>query len=137
MDLNILLVEDSLDDIEIAEIAFKQSDLEIELKIQRNGAAAIKYMESSLACPDLIILDWNLPLVSGSKVLSFLKGNDRFKKIPVIVLTTSKRIEDIDEAYASYCNGYTIKPLELEDTIELLKKIAVFFGRTTILPTRI
>lgn len=137
MDLNILLVEDSLDDIEIAEIAFEQSDLEIDLKIQKNGAAAIKYMEASVICPDLIILDWNLPLISGAKVLSYLKNHDRFKKIPVIVLTTSKRHEDVNEAYANSCNAYTIKPLELEETIDLLKAIAAFFSQSTVLSTKI
>lgn len=137
MDISILLIEDSLDDIEIAEIAFTQSDLEIELKIQKNGAAAIAYMVSLVHLPDLIILDWNLPLISGSKVLSFLKGDERFMRIPVIILTTSKRAEDIDEAYGNHCNAYTIKPLELEETINLLKTIATFFGKNTILPTRI
>jgi CheY-like chemotaxis protein len=137
MDLRILLVEDSLDDIEIAEIAFKQSGLKIGLEIKQNGAAAIDYMNSLLSLPDLIILDWNLPLISGAEVLCFLKQNNKLKKIPVIVLTTSKRHEDIDKAYSEYCNAYTIKPLELEDTIQLLKKIAIFFSQSTILPTRI
>jgi chemotaxis family two-component system response regulator Rcp1 len=137
MDISILLIEDSLDDIEIAEIAFTQSELDIELKIQKNGAAAIAYMKSLVHFPDLIILDWNLPLISGSQVLSFLKCHEQFRRIPVIILTTSRRTEDIDEAYANHCNAYAIKPLDLEETIDLLKKIATFFGKNTILPTRI
>jgi CheY-like chemotaxis protein len=130
---NVLLVEDSPDDAEIAKIAFEKTQLDINLEIVKNGRSAILRLQE-INQPDLVILDWNLPLVSGKEVLLFIKNTARIKRIPVVVLTTSKNTKDVTDAYDGHCNAYSVKPLNFDDTIELLSSIAVFYCRHTLLP---
>jgi CheY-like chemotaxis protein len=130
---SVLLVEDSPDDAEIAKIAFEKTELDISLEVVKTGRSAILRLQE-LSQPDLVILDWNLPLVSGKEVLLFVKSTARTKRIPVVVLTTSKNIKDITDAYDGHCNAYSVKPLEFDDTIELLSSIATFYCRHTLSP---
>ncbi len=132
---SILLIEDSVDDAEIAKIAFEGMEIEIELEVVKTGRSAILYLQKT-SQPDLIILDWNLPIISGREVLFFIKNNAKTKKTPVIVLTTSRNTNDVTDAYDGYCNAYTVKPLEFDDTIELLSSIVLFYCRYTLLPTK-
>ncbi|MGL5876768.1 MAG: response regulator [Xenococcaceae cyanobacterium] len=132
----ILLVEDSTDDTEIAKIAIEQSGLNTDLEVARTGRDAIMRIQRQPQ-PDLIILDWNLPIVSGKEVLWFAKNNVELRRIPVVILTTSKSAKDVIDAYDGYCNAYTVKPLELEDTISLLVSIAVFYCGQTLLSTKL
>lgn len=130
---SVLLVEDSPDDAEIAKIAFEKTQLDINLEVVKTGRSAILRLQE-VNQPDLVILDWNLPLVSGKEVLFFIKRTARIKRIPVVVLTTSKNTQDITDAYDGHCNAYTVKPLEFDDTIELLSSIANFYCRYTLSP---
>jgi CheY-like chemotaxis protein len=130
---SVLLVEDSLDDAEVAKIAFEKTELDISLEVVRTGRSAILRLQE-LNQPDLVILDWNLPLVSGKEVLLFIKNTARIKRIPVVILTTSKNTHDIIDAYDGHCNAYTVKPLEFDDTIELLNSILIFYCRHTLSP---
>lgn len=133
---SVLLIEDSIDDAEMAKIAFERSELEIELEVVNTGRSAVLRLREATQ-PDLIILDWNLPIVSGREVLFFVKNNARTKKTPVVILTTSKNIKDVTDAYDGYCNAYTVKPLEFDDTIELLISIVVFYCGHTLLPKKL
>lgn len=135
----ILLVEDSTDDAEIAKIAFDRSELDIDLEVVQTGRSAITHLQSlqNINQPDLVILDWNIPFGSGKEVLLFIKNTPKTRKIPVVILTTSKNIKDIDDAYDSHCNAYTVKPLEFDDTIKLLIDIAIFYCKQTLLPTHL
>lgn len=130
---SILLIEDSVDDAEMAKIAFERSELDIELEVIKTGRSAIVRLQKP-SQPDLIILDWNLPIISGREVLFFIKNNARTKKTPVVVLTTSRNTKDVTDAYDGYCNAYTVKPLEFDDTIDLLSSIVIFYCGHTLLP---
>ena len=130
---SVLLVEDSSDDAEMAKIAFERTELDIELEVVKTGRSAILRLQEANQ-PDLVILDWNLPIVSGKEVLLFIKNTAKIKRIPVVVLTTSRNTEDVSDAYDGFCNAYTVKPLEFDDTIELLHRIATFYCRYTFLP---
>jgi CheY-like chemotaxis protein len=130
---SVLLVEDSPDDAEIAKIAFEKTELNINLEVVKTGRSAILRLQEPNQ-PDLVILDWNLPLVSGKDVLRFIKNTARIKRIPVVILTTSKNTHDIIDAYDGHCNAYTVKPLEFDDTIDLLNNILMFYCRHTLLP---
>ena len=130
---NVLLIEDSVDDVEMAKIAFERSELDIELEVVKTGRSAIIRLQK-VKQPDLIILDWNLPIISGREVLFFIKNNERTKKTPVVILTTSRNTKDVTDAYDGYCNAYTVKPLEFDDTIDLLSRIVVFYCGHTLLP---
>ena len=130
---SVLLVEDSNDDAEMAKIAFEKTELDIELEVVKTGRLAILRLQQ-MNQPDLVILDWNIPIVPGKEVLLFIKNTTRIKRIPVVVLTTSRNTQDVTDAYDGFCNAYAVKPLEFDDTIELLHRIATFYCRYTFLP---
>jgi CheY-like chemotaxis protein len=135
----ILLVEDNEGDIVLTQIAFEACKLETELLIARNGQEAIDFLFQRgeyvhAKRPDLILLDINLPLFNGLEVLRQVKANSNLKKIPVIMLTTSSNLNDIDEAYRNHCNSYVKKSLEMSDFLDAIMKIEEFWLHVTTSP---
>lgn len=122
---SILLVEDRDEDIEFMHLAIKEiSEYKIFAEIARTGTEAIQYLEANTNRPDFIILDWNLPDMTGLDVLKNIKGNIKLRRIPVIILSTSKTKKHVDDAYNNYCHGYVQKPLEFD---ELVTKVRAIF----------
>jgi CheY-like chemotaxis protein len=135
----ILLVEDNEGDIVLTQIAFETCKLETELLIARNGKEAIDFLFQRgeyvhAKRPDLILLDINLPIFNGLEVLRQVKADSNLKKIPVIMLTTSSNLNDIDEAYRNHCNSYVKKPLEMSDFLDAIMKIEEFWLHVTTSP---
>jgi CheY-like chemotaxis protein len=130
---HVLLIEDSEMDEEIVVLALSEVKPKTRLTVKKDGSEALTYLSETKDFPNLILLDWNIPKVSGIKLLDFLK-NGELKKIPVVVFTTSKRGEDIDNAYERYCNAYSVKPIDMEDTIRRIKEIVLFFCQTAEQP---
>ncbi len=129
--IQILLVEDNEGDILLTEEALTDSKILVWLNVVRDGKEAIdylmqsgKYEEASL--PDLILLDVNLPKMNGHEVLRFIKGNDVFKHIPVIMLTTSSSEKDINLSYNNFANCYITKPVDVNDFLDVVKTIENF-----------
>lgn len=90
-----------------------------------NGNVGVATPESCLGCPDLILLDLNMPLKDGRQALREIKSNPSLRKVPTVVLTTSRDEDDIEECYQWGANSYIIKPSrysELLDVVESLKK---------------
>src|SRR5437016_1193666 len=118
----ILLVEDNPADIKITERALRESALPVQLIVARDGQEAVDYLEQKTAAPgteawrrpDLILLDLNLPRLSGQEVLRRVRSMATFRTVPVIVLTTSKREEDIQDVYAAGANTYFEKPADFD-----------------------
>jgi CheY-like chemotaxis protein len=132
--LEILVVEDNPADIRLMQEALKESRLTSTLHVARDGVEALKYFERNIEdesrrFPDLILLDLNLSGSHGFEVLSRLKSDPRLLRIPVIVLSSSARQEDILKSYDLHANCYIRKPVDLEPFVELIQSIENFWSR--------
>lgn len=137
--VHILLVEDNEGDILLTLEAFEESKLEKQVSVARNGLEALDFLHQKNSFidaqkPDLILLDINMPIVSGLEVLEEIKKDKNLKKIPVIMLTTSSNQKDIEKAYNNHCNSYLKKPLEMKEFMEAMLKIEEFWLQLTVLP---
>jgi len=139
--VDILLVEDNEGDIVLTTEALEESKIINTINIVRNGKEAIDYVFNEgnykhVSPPDLILLDVNLPLKSGHEVLTIIKGDERTKHIPVIMLTTSSSERDINLSYKNYVNCYITKPVELTDFFDAVTSIEQFWFNIVKLPVR-
>ncbi len=122
----ILLVEDNEDHIEHALDALDEGGLVKQVKVVRDGQAALDYIHhegeyadpQTAPRPGLILLDVKLPKIGGFEVLEILKSNDQYKRIPIIMLTTTGNQEDIDRGAELGANDYIIKPVEFDTFLE-------------------
>src|SRR5579872_1038766 len=116
--IKILLVEDNEGDILLTKDALEDCRIMNEVAIVRDGEAAIdffRHLKNKDGKPDLVLLDINLPKKSGIEVLVFLKTNENYKQIPVIMLTTSSSEKDVMLSYKNYANCYITKPIEVSE----------------------
>jgi len=128
---SILLVEDNLLDVDLTLRAFNKRKLVNPVIVARDGEEAMELIdawEAGQIPPALILLDLKLPKVNGLEVLERLKKHEQFKKIPVVMLTTSAEDSDIQTAYALGVNSYIIKPVSFDKFMEVAEKIEVYWG---------
>ena len=126
--LKILLIEDNL--IEIMKMKRTLSLLKLEHTIQeaKNGEEALKILEDKSNFPDLILLDLNMPKISGIEFLSILKNNDNIKHIPTVILTTSDNPKDLEECYKRGVSGYILKPLKYDDYVKKIEVVLSYWS---------
>ena len=127
----IFLVEDNPVDLDLTLRAFKLRKLANPIIVARDGEEALAMMYSCLKdnnLPIVILLDLKLPKINGLDVLKELKTNPSFKKIPVVILTTSADNTDIDTAYELGANSYIVKPVNFEKFIEVVEKIELYWN---------
>ena len=136
---NILLVDDNLGDARLVNEVMLESKFNIQLHIVHDGMEALdfifqkgKYVKA--VCPNLIILDLNLPKKDGREVLAEIKNNSVVNRIPVIILTASDSEDDILKAYDLHANCYITKPLDLEKFTRVLRLIDEFWLTIVQLP---
>jgi CheY-like chemotaxis protein len=142
--VHILLVEDSPTDVMLTREAMEQYKVLNPLDIVEDGVDAMdylrgrgKYAGKPVARPGLIILDLNLPRMSGREVLYELKQDPELRNIPVVVLTTSKSEEDVVKSYCLHANCYITKPVDFAKFIDVVRSINEFwFGVVTLPPVR-
>jgi CheY-like chemotaxis protein len=137
--LGVLLVEDDPGDVVIAKEALAASKLNSRLTVVRDGVEALKYLRREddyrdVVRPDLILLDLNLPKKSGHEVLAEVKSDPSLRRIPVVVLTTSGAVEDVDMSYDLHANVFVTKPVDFDHFTEVVKQIDDFFIRIASLP---
>ncbi len=135
----ILLIEDSLDEINFTKEAFSECNIRHNLHIVTNGADAIKFLKkeeqyANEPVPHLILLDLNLPKKNGIEVLKEIKSSEDLRLIPVVVLTTSNEEIDIIECYRNYANCFITKPMDLTKFMEIMNSIETFWLSTVKLP---
>ncbi len=128
----ILLVEDSLDDVALTKLAFREIDVAHHLHVVNDGQQAMAFLRregdnAEAPRPDLILLDFNMPIKDGREVLKEVKRDSDLRRIPIIVLTMSDSSMDRLFAYSQHANAYLVKPLELDDWIEMLRGISLFW----------
>ena len=138
--IDILMVEDSLDDIEITMEALKNTKINNNLVSVRDGVEAMALLRKEgeyedAARPDLILLDLNMPRMDGRQVLEQIKSDPDLQKIPVVVLTTSAAEEDVLKAYELHANCYITKPVGLEQFAKVVTSIEDFWFSVVRLPS--
>jgi CheY-like chemotaxis protein len=137
--INILLVEDSESDVRLTQEILTDSKIHNTLTIANNGAQAMDCLRNrgeyeDSARPDLILLDLNMPVKDGREVLAEIKQDVDLKRIPVVILTTSKAEEDIVRTYNLHANCYITKPVDLEQFVTVVKYIEDFWLAIVKLP---
>jgi len=138
--INILIVEDNAGDARLFEEVLKEGKILSSLYLVKDGLQAMDFLYhrgeyATSPCPDLIILDLNLPLKDGREVLAEIKGDTSLKKIPVIVMTTSQAEEDILKSYNLHANCYITKPIDLNQFIKVIRSIEEFWFTIVRLPS--
>ncbi|MGR3301901.1 MAG: response regulator [Candidatus Scalindua sp.] len=150
----ILIIEDDPDHADLMLDIFDTEDIESEVVLMQNGQEVIDYLQktysSDLAVQsdinggngrhshiDLIILDLNLPKISGMDVLKALKKNPRYCSIPVVILSTNSDENTILEAYKNGANGYVTKPMSYDEFVDKIKLLRKYWSDTNTLPLQI
>ena len=126
-EVEILLVEDSSADVELTLRALSQHNLANHVQVARDGAEAIEFLQGSNRSPKVVLLDLKLPKVSGLDVLRRIKDDERTKRIPVVVLTSSREEPDIAEAYRLGANSYIVKPVDFEDFVRAVSDAGLYW----------
>ena len=135
--IDILLVEDNPGDVRLTQEALKEGKIQNNLHVVNDGIEALEFLKTKRndgIRPDLILLDLNLPKMDGWEVLRVIKQSPAFKRIPVVVLSTSSAEKDIIESYNRYANCYITKPVDLEQFLTLVKTIEQFWFSVVRLP---
>jgi chemotaxis family two-component system response regulator Rcp1 len=137
--IEILLVEDNPGDVRLTKEALKEGKVYSNLHTVKDGVEAMEFLRKQgkykdVPRPDIILLDLNLPRKDGREVLEEIKSDDQLKRIPVVVLTTSKAEEDVLRTYNLHANCYVTKPVDLEKFMVVVKSIDVFWLTVVTLP---
>lgn len=137
--VEVLLVEDNPADVRLTQEALKDGRVLVNLTVASDGVEAIDILKragphTTKARPDLILLDLNLPRKNGREVLEEIKADDDLKRIPVIVMTTSKAEQDIYKAYNLNANCYVTKPVDLDEFLNVVRSIEDFWLTIVTLP---
>ncbi len=135
----ILLVEDNRGDVILTRRALKESKIINHLVVANNGEQALamllqegEYINTEL--PDLILLDLNLPKMKGHELLKIIKNTPELKRIPVLILSSSKAEQDVIKSYELHGNAYIPKPINLENFIIAMQKIEQFWFSLVLSP---
>ncbi len=136
---NILLVEDNPGDILLTKKAFKNANIKNEINVAEDGEQALDYLYKrngyeSATEPDLILLDLNMPRKDGREFLSDIKQDNQLRRIPVVVMTSSKAGRDVLEVYDLHANSYIVKPADLSSFSAIVAAIESFWFSVAVLP---
>lgn len=134
-EIEVLLVEDNMSDAEMTIRALKKNNLANKLEHVKDGAEALdfifatgKYSGRSVEnTPKVILLDLKMPKVNGMEVLQKIRADERTKKIPVVVLTSSSEDPDIQECYRLGANSYVVKPVQFDKFIKAIADIGLYW----------
>ena len=137
-----MLVEDDDNDVRITQRALKKGRLDNKISIARDGQEALDYLNhrppfddiEQFPDPGLILLDINLPKINGIDVLRAIKGDIRLRRIPVLMLTTSTRREDVAAAYAHGANGFICKPIEFARFVRAITDLNEYWTTLAQIP---
>ena len=139
--INVLLVEDNEDHIFLTRRALLSSGMPLSIHVVQDGDAAVDFVHQNGAHagaprPDLILLDIKLPGRDGFEVLEEIKNDNRFKSIPVVLLTSSAAEADVLRGYGLGTNSYVTKPVKIEEMMTKLQQIPGYWTQLNVLPPR-
>ncbi len=137
--VEILLVEDNPGDVRLTQEAMKEGKMRNNLSVARDGVEAMAFLRregqyADAPRPDVVLLDLNLPKKDGREVLAEIKADPELRRIPVVVLTSSKADEDIINSYDAHANCYVTKPGDLEQFMEVVRSVEGFWVQIVKLP---
>jgi len=140
--IRLLVVEDNEAYLYLIQRAFSsRDDVRWQLAIARDGEAAIKLLfeeeKADEPLPDLILLDWHLPKISGSALLRRIKEHEKLHRIPILVFSSSEAESDIHDAYDNHANGYITKPVGADVLAQIVETIEQFWTAVARLPKAI
>jgi two-component system response regulator len=128
---SILLVEDNPDDVTLTSRALTQNNISNEMIVATDGEEALRYLlpddPDAVPLPVLVLLDINLPKISGLDVLRGIRSHERTRYVPVVVLTTSSEERDIVESYQLGANGYVRKPVVFDDFLDAIRILGLYW----------
>ncbi|MDP9647856.1 MULTISPECIES: response regulator [Paraburkholderia] len=131
----ILLVEDNPNDIELTLIALEKTRLANPVVSLRDGEEALQYLrregqwaDRGAEIPAVILLDKKLPKVDGHEVLKTVRADEDLRRIPVVMLTSSREESDLLRSYDLGVNAYVVKPVQFEDFMDAIKDLGVFWA---------
>jgi two-component system, response regulator len=135
MALKILLVEDSLKDIELTKRALLKANVSNEIKVVEDGVEALKYFFGEDGCggcakdecPVVVLLDLKLPKIDGLEVLRRLRASEKTKRIPVVILTSSSEESDLIASYNLGANSFVRKPVKFADFAEAIRQLGLYW----------
>jgi len=133
--LTILLVEDNPDDVLLIKRAFQKAGVAHSLQVAAHGEEAMAYLTGSDGFSDrekhpfpaLVLLDLQLPRRSGHEVLAFMREQEDLRRLPVVVLTSSREPRDINRAYDLGANSYLVKPVSFENLLDMVRTLERFW----------
>ena len=139
----ILHVEDDPNDVLLIARAFRKAEVSAQLQVVNDGEKALHYLSGcnsfsqreQFPLPALVLLDLKLPRKSGIEVLEWIRAQNGLKRIPVVMLTSSKQPVDINRAYDLGVNGYLVKPVNFDGLVEMVKTIDSFWLRINEQPS--
>ena len=131
----ILLVEDNPDDVELTLRAFRKSNVANEVVVVRDGVEALEYLfatgryadRDSNALPQVVLLDLNLPRISGLEVLERVRAHAKAKLLPVVILTSSIEERDLVNGYSLGANSYVQKPVDFEQFTDSVRQLGLYW----------
>ena len=137
--IEILLVEDNPGDADLAREALEGSKFHNDLHVVDDGEKAMAFLRregpyADAPRPGLILLDLNLPRKDGRQVLAEIKADENLRRIPVVILTTSRAEEDIIKSYDLHANCFITKPIDLNQFLDVVKAIEDFWLSIVVLP---
>ncbi len=139
--LVILLVEDNPADVRLTREAFREGKIQNTLHVVQDGVEALAFLRrqgphTEAPRPDLILLDLNLPRKDGREVLAEIKDDPLLRRIPVVILTTSRSEADVLRTYDLHANCYVTKPVDLEQFFEVIRSVETFWLVAVTLPSQ-
>ncbi|MBF0303822.1 MAG: response regulator [Desulfamplus sp.] len=127
----VLLIEDNPSDIELTKRAFKKNNIVNEILVMEDGQEALDYLFNLSTSPEqmpvLTLLDMKLPRIDGLEVLNRIRSDKRTKRLPVVMLTSSKEEQDIAAAYDNGANSYIRKPVDFKQFVESIRTLGMYW----------
>lgn len=142
--ITMLLAEDDFDDRYLISEALDESGVENQLFIVENGEDLIDYLKNrgkyddreKYPRPGLILLDLNMPLMDGREALAEIKKDPELRRIPIVVLTTSQKEEDIQDTYEMGITGFITKPMTFSGLVDVMRSVGNYWFQSVTLPSQ-
>lgn len=132
---NILLIDDDINDVTLIKSALKESHFSNEIIVAEDGEVGLdllyrrgKFANDTGELPIFILLDIKMPLMDGIEVLKIIRSDRQFDKIPVIMMTSSRDVRDLEECYRHGANSFVVKPVNITDFIRVVKEVGQYWG---------
>jgi two-component system response regulator len=137
--LDLLIVDDDVDQLKLVQTLITELGLQHRCHYAVSGREALDFLNckspfEEAPRPDLILLDLNMPGMNGCEVLRQVKSDVKLRSIPVIMLSSSKVLQDVNACYKEHANAFVSKPGDLESTLKLLRNIHRFWSEIALLP---